>query len=359
MNNLSSISHDTSDVAQLHEDNTEHRTASEPEKRRYKRGYDTRHLSQEVRKTLKEAEATQLFARLREATLTVASIPAIAVVTVSLALTVFSWAIAPGLKLALSALVYGLACVAIARQLRGLEIMVHDASHLTWIRSQPRLNNILADLFVGAPVLSSVTAYWKSHRVHHGQYGTHQDPCRQRFAAMGLGDIDLSTHWKITRAVIAWLPGYNAAYYKEIGSQSLLQWGIFISWHVCVLVIPATTILTFGLGFDLKVGMALAIFGWVLFWVLPAMVFLPVIRSIAESEEHDYEAGGTEFETTFTNDGWLHQLLIHPKNDAYHVIHHLFPNIPESQHRRIHKLLMEHDVIYQNALRRGKLLQQP
>jgi len=327
--------------------------------RRYKRGYDTRHLSPEVRQTLKEAEASNLFARMIEAILTVASIPAIAVLTVILTLSLFETTLAPALKATLAAATYLLACTIIARQLRGLEIMVHDASHLTWTRAQPKLNNLLADIFVGAPVLSSVTAYWKSHRIHHGQYGTHDDPCRKRFAAMGLGEIDLSTRWKITRAVIAWLPGYNAAYYKEIGSQSAVQWLIYVAWHFCVIVAPASAILTLGLGFELHVGMALATFGWVLFWVLPAMVFLPVIRSIAESEEHDYEAGGTEFETTFTNDGWLHQLLIHPKNDAYHVIHHLFPNIPESQHRRIHKLLMEHDDIYQNALRRGKLLQHP
>lgn len=331
---------------------------AEPE-RRYKRGYDTQHLDAELRKILKDAEACHPFARIREATLTVASIPAIAFLTVISVLTVFNLSMAPSLQIGISIFAYFLASIVIARQLRGLEIMVHDASHLTWVRSRPKLNHFLADLFVGAPVLSSVKAYWKSHRIHHGQYGSHQDPCRQRFASMGVNDIDLSTHWKIARAVIAWLPGYNAAYYREIGSQSIAQWAIFITWHSCVLVLPLATFLILGMGFTLKVGIALAIFGWVLFWVLPAMVFLPVIRSIAETEEHDYEAGGTEFETTFTNDGWLHRLLIHPKNDAYHVIHHLFPNIPEAEHHWVHDLLMKHDVKYQNALRRQKLLQQP
>lgn len=330
-------------------------TASKPE-RRYKRGYDTQHLSAEVRATLKDAENCKPWARIREATLTVASIPVMAALTVASILSLFTLNVALPVQVGASILAYLLACVVIARQLRGLEIMVHDASHLTWVRSKPKLNHFLADLFVGAPVLSSVKEYWKSHRIHHGQYGSHKDPCLQRFTDMGVNDIDLSTHWKIARAVVAWLPSYNAAYYREIGSQSAYQWSLFIAWHFCVLVAPLATLLTLGMGFELQVGMALALFGWVIFWVLPAMVFLPVIRSIAETEEHDYEAGDTEFETTFTNDGWLHRLLIHPKNDAYHVIHHLFPNIPEAEHHWVHALLMEHDEKYSNALRRGKLL---
>jgi len=324
--------------------------------RRYKRGYDTQHLSADVRATLKSAEECRPWARIREATLTVASIPAMAALTVAIILTLLNLEMAFPVQAGASILIYLLACVVIARQLRGLEIMVHDASHLTWVRSNPKLNHFLADLFVGAPVLSSVKEYWKSHRIHHGQYGSHKDPCLQRFTDMGVTDIDLSTHWKIVRAVVAWLPSYNAAYYREIGSQSAYQWTLFITWHFCVLVAPLAALLTFGMGFELQVGIALALFGWVTFWVLPAMVFLPIIRSIAETEEHDYEAGETEFETTFTNDGFLHRLLIHPKNDAYHVIHHLFPNIPEAEHHWVHALLMEHDEKYSTALRRGKLL---
>ncbi|MFY0595473.1 MAG: fatty acid desaturase [Cognatishimia sp.] len=332
------------------------KAAAKKTERRYKRGYDTQHLSADVRATLKSAEGCRPWARIREATLTVASIPAMAALTVAIILSLFNLEMAFPVQAGASILTYLLACVVIARQLRGLEIMVHDASHLTWVRSSPKLNHFLADLFVGAPVLSSVKEYWKSHRIHHGQYGSHKDPCLQRFTDMGVTDIDLSTHWKIARAVVAWLPSYNAAYYREIGSQSTYQWTLFIAWHFCVLVAPLATLLTLGIGFELQVGMALALFGWVIFWVLPAMVFLPIIRSIAETEEHDYEAGETEFETTFTNDGFLHRLLIHPKNDAYHVIHHLFPNIPEAEHHWVHTLLMEQDEKYSSALRRGKLL---
>jgi fatty acid desaturase len=42
----------------------------------------------------------------------------------------------------------------IARQQRGLELMVHDASHGTWHRLNRDFNNKCADLVVAYPVLS-------------------------------------------------------------------------------------------------------------------------------------------------------------------------------------------------------------
>jgi fatty acid desaturase len=260
------------------------------------------------------------------------------------------------LAFVMSAIGYALAATVIGRQQRGLELMVHDASHGAWHRSNRWLNNALANIIVAYPVLSSVEAYWASHRIHHGQYGSHIDPCRQRFAAMGLPHLDLSTRWKIAMAVVSWLPSYNAAYYKEIGSQELRQWAHFGAWHGIVFIIPAAIFFWSYLGHEPVGAGALAFLVWVFFWMLPALVFLPVIRSIAESEEHDYDRGQTEFETTYTNNGWLHRLLFHPKKDAFHLIHHMFPNIPERKHQRVHEVLMEHDKKYRAALHREQVL---
>ena len=68
---------------------------SQPE-RRYKRGYDTQHLSADVRQILKDAEACHPFARMREALLTVASIPAIGFATVLAVLSIFNSGLSEG-----------------------------------------------------------------------------------------------------------------------------------------------------------------------------------------------------------------------------------------------------------------------
>lgn len=324
--------------------------------RRYKRGYNVNHLPDWLQKWLKEAEKSYLPASLLEAVLTVASVPAIA------ALYVYSVYVMNGVIESQIAIVaatmigYILCSLFVARQQRGLELMVHDASHRAWCSSNVKLNNMFANLLVAYPVLSSVEAYWQSHRIHHGQFGSRLDPCRQRFAAMGLDHIDLSTKWKITCAVLKWIAPYNVAYYKEIGSLSFGQWGAFALWHLVILIFPTSAINTAWIGMSALEAIALSTMGWVFFWMIPFTLFLPVLRSIAESEEHDYEQGKTEFETTYTNIGWVHQLLIHPKNDAYHLIHHMFPSIPERRHRKVHKLLMKHDPKYRAALKRTSIL---
>jgi fatty acid desaturase len=324
--------------------------------RRYKRGYDTTHLPEAIQKRLKDAEASAPVANVAEAILTVASIALLAVLFWWAASHVSDLTHNPGLTVALFGIGYVPTAILIARQQRGLELMVHDASHRAWIRSLPTLNDKMADLLVAYPMLSSVEAYWKSHRSHHGSFGSHLDPCRQRFANMGLAHLDLSTKWKIARAVIAWLAPYNKAYYEEIGSLSLRQWARFAIWHTFVFIVPTTVLLSSSDSFDVASAVPTAFVIWMMFWMFPQIAFLPVSRSIAEAEEHDYNKGKTEFETTYTNDGWLHRLLIHPKNDSYHLVHHMFPNIPERRHRRIHMLLMEHDPRYRTALRRSSVL---
>jgi fatty acid desaturase len=247
--------------------------------------------------------------------------------------------------------------VFIARQQRGMELMVHDASHGAWHHLNEKMNNILADFIVAAPVLMTVSSYWRSHRVHHGRYGSMIDPCRQRFQRMGLGHVDLSTPWKIAKAVIRWLPAYNLEYYREVGSAKWSVWRNFLAWHFIVFFVPVGLVSHIIFHFSVGASVAIAFAIWGGFWLTPALTALPVLRSIAEAEEHDYERGNTEFDTTFTNTGLLHTYVFHPWNDEYHLIHHMFPNLSQRTHPRVHKLLLQHDEQYRRALHRKKILQ--
>lgn len=302
------------------------------------RGYTANHLPKHVVDQLKAWERTSLPASIFDCVVYFASIAAIA------AVAVLAWRFNQALGLA----VYAVALMAIARQQRAIELMVHEASHWSWDRDHKERNDQLADACVAFPVMSTVGAYRKGHFIHHGTYAGEQDPCKRRFASMGLGHLDLSTKWKIAKSVIRWLPGYNLAYYTEIGSKSwgmLLRWAV---WHLIIFIAPMTFVF----------GAANAFLYWALFWLAPMFTSLPVVRSIAEAEEHDYERGETELDSTFTNNGWIHHLLWHPWNDAYHQIHHLYPNISQRLHHKVHRLLMEYDEQYRKSPMRSKTLQQ-
>jgi fatty acid desaturase len=326
------------------------------ERRRLRRGYDTTHLNTQVNEQLKQLEKTKPHLAVIEAVITITSIPALAVIYCGILLALGEANLHPALLTGIALPLYFVVATLIARQQRGLELMVHDASHGSWCRSNRKLNDVLANMIVAAPVLSWISAYWKSHRIHHGTYGGDEDPCRRRFAAMGIGHIDLSTRTKIAIAVAKWLPQYNLEYYKEIGSLSLMRWLAFWIWHIAIMVAPTAVFLKYWTGMTTLEVVPVAACLWVVFWMLPATAFLPILRSIAESEEHDYDAGSTEFDTTYSNLGWWHRALFHPKNDAYHVIHHMFPNIPERVHHKVHRILMEHDERYRSSLMRKKVL---
>lgn len=302
------------------------------------RGYRSNHLPDHVVMQLKAWEKTSRAGSLFDCAVYLLSIVLVAAVSVLL------WQYSQ----VLGAAAYAAALVVIARQQRAIELMVHDAAHWSWDRDNKILNDRMADVCVGYPMMSTTGAYRKGHFIHHGTFAGEQDPCKRRFASMGLGHIELSTKWAITRAVLRWLPAYNLAYYTEIGSKSwamLMQWAF---WHGAVFLVPLS--LVFGVGNGALL--------WALFWLVPMFTSLPVLRSIAEAEEHDYERGDTEFEATFTNDGWIHHLLWHPWNDAYHQIHHLYPNISQRMHHKVHKLLMRHDEKYRAGPIRTSTLQQ-
>jgi fatty acid desaturase len=308
-------------------------------KRRGKgRGYTGNHLPDHIIQKLKSLEETSLVGSVADSIFYYLSIILVGMICV------VAWNANPYWGVA----TYLVGIVLIARQMRGIELMVHDASHWAWDRDNKTRNDVMADCIVAYPTMGTTHAYRRGHFIHHGTFAGEQDPCKRRFAEMGLGDVDLSTKWKIARAVLRWLPSYNMTYYTEIGSKSrdtLLRWA---TWHAVVLLVPLALIF----------GPTLAVAYWLLFWIVPMLVSLPVLRSIAEAEEHDYEHGETEMESTFTNDGLIHHLLWHPWNDGYHQIHHLYPNISARHHHTVHDLLMKHDPIYRQSPMRHSTLQQ-
>lgn len=231
----------------------------------------------------------------------------------------------------------------ITRQQRALENVVHFGSHLNFSRHH-RANDILVNGLAAWPMLSDVKTYRTFHQAHHGHYGGHGDPCRERFERMGVSEIDLSTTWSLSLAVLRWLPGYVREYYRDVGSKAR-QVAAFVAWH-------GAATLVLGSVFSLTTGLALTVI-----WLSVMFVVLPVVRSIAEVGEHDYDRGDTEFDTTYSNLGFWDHALLHPAGDAWHVLHHLYPTIPWWRQRQAHAFLMQHDLQYRNALHRTSMVQ--
>ncbi len=248
-----------------------------------------------------------------------ATIPTIAAANVS----VYLWGgIAP------ATLAYAASVFLIARQQRGIECMVHDASHGNWTKNR-KLNNKLADLLVAYPSLQSIKEYWRSHKRHHGCFAGLDDPCRRRYYE--LRSLFADNH--IIRLIIHYILGY----YKEVARKPITVLR-YAAWHGIVYIFPLSFI--FGLPVALPI--------WTLFWLVPQATVLQLIRLVGELEEHDYEIRTTEAEATYSNIGFLHRFLIHPHGDAFHWVHHCLPKLPECRNGVIHRLALKYSEQYRN-----------
>ncbi len=93
-------------------------------------------------------------------------------------------------------------------------------------------------------------------------------------------------------------------------------------------------------------------------WVIAMFFILPIVRSIAEVSEHDYDRHDTVIGTTYNNIGFWDHILFHPAGDAWHLVHHQHPMVPWWKQGSAHRYLYENDEIYRSGMHRKALLDQ-
>jgi fatty acid desaturase len=217
------------------------------------------------------------------------------------------------------------------RQLRALENLVHEASHFNWSRRRRRLNDVLATVLASCPTGALIKEYRASHLLHHGRFGTAHDPDRVRYVELDIEQLRRDSPAGFMKDLISRLPRYQVGWLRTIASTPVAVL-LPTLWPVAV-VLPAASA-AYGL------DVALLATGS---WLAGYLLALPVIRMIAESEEHSYTGAQTVFDATLSNVGRWQGLLFHPHNDGYHNAHHLWPGIPHHSLRRVHELLMRED----------------
>ncbi|MFO0532311.1 fatty acid desaturase [Brevundimonas sp.] len=234
-----------------------------------------------------------------------------------------------------------------ARSLRGMELMVHDASHGTFARGPAfahRLNDLVGDVLFAIPVIQEVGAYRTTHTIHHRAYGSDTDPCLIRRVPSVLGAAGRRGVRGWVPVLLRELPRYTLEYYVEAGMRpaALVKAAL---WHGTLIAVLAVF-----------VGAGPALLLWAATVALPFILILPPLRAIAEAEEHDWaHADQSDYRSTYNNLGAVHRLLIHPFNDAYHLVHHLFGEVPTTRLGRLHRALRD-DPVYRKGLSRTRIL---
>lgn len=236
------------------------------------------------------------------------------------------------------------------RSLRGLECLIHEASHYNFIRRRRKrnLNDTITNVFCGYPVFSTVQQYRESHLNHHVYLGKEIDPDYIRHKEMLIVHIDEKSKTTALMSAVKLFPVYVPSWWKAIGTNfATALKGIL--WHTC-----------FFLFISLSVNsIESAVVIWSLAFAIPFFVFLPFLRFVGESSEHNYKNNEdfTIAVNTYTNSGFIQKVIFHPHGDGFHTLHHLAPTIPHHKLPRLHKKLKNIDSDnYLNILRERKKL---
>jgi fatty acid desaturase len=303
----------------------------------YTRGYSTPY---HLRSALVRAHRTRIWWTTAAAALDNLSIPAAAVAVAAVI------RIAPPSLAAVAAIA---AAVIIGRQLRALENLAHEASHFNWSRRNRALNDALAFALTACPTGVRLADYREGHLLHHGRFGTPDDPDRVRYVTLGIEGMDRSSCLAFTRDLTRRLYRYELGWLATMQCNAV-QLAAPACWVVVFVAVPGA--LTMGSPLGAVVAAV---------WLAGYLIALPLIRFVAESSEHVYSEATTVFDATITNLGPFQRALFHPHNDGYHTLHHMWPGIPHHQLRRFHMMLLREDPQgYGRRLRyRAGVLQQP
>lgn len=233
-----------------------------------------------------------------------------------------------------------------ARAQRGFENLTHDASHFNLERSVKRTNDFVGDWFCARWVFISVKTYRQTHNEHHAHFGTDADPDKKRFERLGLDRMPRNSAVRLLVFTLKTMPIYVLDYWKQFTGQKI----VFIQSLALHAALVAVVSLTMMPNFWIV---------WLVFWWLPFLIYLPVLRFFAEAEEHRYESAASEYAATYSNVGQFQKWYLHAHGDGFHLAHHLCPQIPHWRLATAHLALSAMDDYFRAAMTRETVFDNP
>ncbi|KAF0818526.1 MULTISPECIES: fatty acid desaturase family protein [unclassified Cytobacillus] len=237
--------------------------------------------------------------------------------------------------------VYLLAILIIGSRMRGLDIMMHEASHRMLFKNQ-KLNKWVASIFAAYPIFISYKAYCSSHMNHHRFLWSEIDPDKQRYKIVGLDNpsknkISFFISHCVKPVFLVHVPNYLIGMIKVTAyskGEPLIDQIVRISFW-CVILASS---IYFGFWQEL-----------ILYWFVPFITTFQILKYWAEMAEHaGLESDKEIFASRNSFGNWLERLLLHPHRNSYHLVHHLFPAVPHYNIKKAHMILLE-DPDYRNA----------
>jgi fatty acid desaturase len=206
-----------------------------------------------------------------------------------------------------------------------------------------KVNDLLVNTLVAAPMAMLVAYYRPNHLRHHGGFGSDTDPCFHREVMKRRGYARGTSLVRRVVAAARSLPGLNVEFYNtQLASGGTTPLIAFIPWHALFWWLPLAVLFgPLGIGY------------WLLLWAIPMIATLPVIRALAEADEHDYNRADDELGCSFTNDSWIARVIIHPAGDAWHAAHHMRMTVPAWKLSSFHQFMLGASIEFRSQIHFG------
>lgn len=249
------------------------------------------------------------------------------VAAIGLAVSAGAFLLAQPVSVGTIALLFGLT-VFIGTRLRGINNIVHECSHATFSAHRPdnaRIGRLCSSLLLG-----SYRDYCDEHLSHHVHLGDYtQDKDFGALQALGLHDP--LTPRVLLRHILTPLSGRHLPYYLKANLSAadgrpfqMLKWALIAGALAFTLAYPITGLL-----------LVLA----------PFVLVLPTINYWTDCLDHGGLFGREDELDASRNvlaPAWVRYLFF-PRNDCYHLVHHLFPHVPARHLHLSHERLLTED----------------
>jgi len=232
--------------------------------------------------------------------------------------------------------------VFIGTRMRGLNNIVHECSHSTF--SVLRSDNVLIGKICASLLFGSFSVYRDVHLSHHSHVGDYEHDLDLQ-NIKGLGIHDPLTRRVLLRHLITPFLGRHLPYYL----------GFNMSTRDGYQFLVLKTVLLLGVSFFT----ALYPMTGALFVIVPLVFVYSALNFWADCMDHagivpaddELDSSRNVLAPRFVR--WL----LFPRNDCFHLVHHLFPHVPARHLATTHAALVE-DMHYRsrpNAVRRAKI----
>lgn len=215
----------------------------------------------------------------------------------------------------------------IGTRLRGFNNIVHECCHFAF--SSRREDNVVLGSICAIPILGCFRDYRDEHLTHHAHLGDYQhDRDLQRIRDLRLEDpLTLRT---ILRHTLTILTGRHLPYY--LGANLSARDGrVFLAAKLGLIALAV-------------LALALDPVAAVLLVWLPFVWVFTTINYLTDCVDHGGIVGaGNELDASrnLPVPKFL-RVFLFPRNDCFHLVHHLFPQVPARHLETCHERLLSH-----------------